>query len=86
MKNKILPKISAGIVPYKFKNKETQFLLLRVFNYWDFPKGHVEKGENYLTAAIREPKEETNVFDIHFPFGNTFYQTEVYGEGKAISG
>ncbi|MCR4324734.1 MAG: NUDIX domain-containing protein [Candidatus Curtissbacteria bacterium] len=28
---------------------------------WDFPKGHVEKGEKSVDAAIREVEEETGV-------------------------
>lgn len=28
---------------------------------FSFPKGHLEKGENFLDAAIRETKEETGV-------------------------
>lgn len=29
--------------------------------HWDFPKGHVEKGETEEQTAIREVKEETNI-------------------------
>lgn len=29
--------------------------------HWDFPKGHMEKGETEEDTAIREVKEETNV-------------------------
>ena len=35
-----------------------RYLLLRVFNYWDFPKGEVEAGEDALRAAVPEVKEE----------------------------
>lgn len=28
---------------------------------WDFPKGHIEKGESSQDAAIREVKEETGI-------------------------
>jgi 8-oxo-dGTP pyrophosphatase MutT (NUDIX family) len=30
-------------------------------NRWDFPKGNAEVGEDHLSAALRELKEETNV-------------------------
>ena len=34
--------------------------------YWDFPKGHIEKGEKLAETAIRETKEETGLTDINF--------------------
>ena len=39
------------------------FLLLDYGRYWDYPKGHVEKGEDDLAAAIRELQEETGIAD-----------------------
>ncbi len=32
--------------------------------HWDFPKGHVEKGEDDITAARREVQEETGISEI----------------------
>jgi 8-oxo-dGTP pyrophosphatase MutT (NUDIX family) len=29
--------------------------------HWDFPKGHVEKGEDEIQTALRELKEETGI-------------------------
>jgi 8-oxo-dGTP pyrophosphatase MutT (NUDIX family) len=34
--------------------------------YWDYPKGHVEKGEDDLAAARRELAEETGITDAQF--------------------
>lgn len=42
-----------------------RFLLLDYGSHWDYPKGHVEAGEDDLTAARRELREETGIFDIH---------------------
>ncbi|MCL4343719.1 MAG: NUDIX domain-containing protein [Nitrososphaerota archaeon] len=31
---------------------------------WEFPKGHIERGEDSITAAIREVKEETGINQV----------------------
>jgi len=35
-------------------------------DYWDFPKGHIEKGEEDREAATREIKEETGLGDLKY--------------------
>ena len=59
---------SAGFIVYKDNPRE--FLLLHyVKNHWDFTKGHIEKGENEIKAALRELKEETGIDKINImPF------------------
>jgi 8-oxo-dGTP pyrophosphatase MutT (NUDIX family) len=55
---------SAGIILYHAANGrrgEERFLLLDYGQYWDYPKGHVEAGEDDLAAASRELREETGV-------------------------
>ena len=43
-------------------NEKNQVLLIHHnAGHWDFPKGHVEKGETEVQTAIREVKEETNI-------------------------
>ena len=38
------------------------YLVLRYgAGHWDFPKGHIEEGEEPLTAALRELEEETGI-------------------------
>ena len=54
-------------------------LLLRVYNYWDCPKGLVEPGEDPLTTARREVREETTIADLDFAWGESFTETEPYG-------
>lgn len=34
--------------------------------YWDLPKGHIEKGENVLDTVVREVFEETGLKDLEF--------------------
>ena len=45
-------------------------------DYWDFVKGHVEKGEKGLETVTREAKEETGLDDLKFAGG--FSQTMKY--------
>ncbi|BAO43601.1 bis(5'-nucleosyl)-tetraphosphatase [Thiolapillus brandeum] len=58
------------------------FLLLRAWNYWDFPKGEVEGGEAPLDAAIREVKEETGIGGLNFAWGDVFIETPPYRSGR----
>ncbi len=53
---------SAGVVVYRKKDDEIQFLLIRnVKGHWDFPKGQIDLGENALQAAKRELLEEAGI-------------------------
>jgi len=38
-------------------------------DYWDFPKGHIEKGEKELDTVRREVEEETGLKDFEFVKG-----------------
>lgn len=37
------------------------FLMIKRFGFCDFPKGHMEAGEDFLQTALREVMEETGV-------------------------
>lgn len=53
---------SAGIVVFNKKDERIEYLLLHYERgHWDFPKGHIEKGESKEDAAHRELKEETGL-------------------------
>jgi len=67
---------SAGAVIFRIENKEPYYLLLHYpteprikKEYWDFPKGHPEKGETQKQAAAREVAEETGLKEITFASG-----------------
>ena len=54
-----------GIVVLNSKNKV--FVAKRIDNpknFWQMPQGGIDKGEDFLTAAYRELKEETNITKV----------------------
>src|SRR5579872_339760 len=54
--------ISAGIVVFRRTPEGPKFLILyHGGTYWNFPKGHIEKEERDLAAALRETKEEAGL-------------------------
>ena len=75
-------RLSAGVVIVSTINRKLQFLLLRAYRNWDFPKGLVEAGEDPLRAAQREVREETALDDISFDWGLVHMDTGPYNKGK----
>lgn len=73
---------SAGVVVVRRFDEDWRYLLLRSFQYWDFPKGGVEPGEAPLAAAVRETREEAGLSDLAFRWGETYIETEPYSRGK----
>lgn len=67
---------SAGAVVFRREGKNIFYLLLHYpsgtrtsRDYWDFPKGHIERGEKEIETVKREVKEETGLEDIKFVEG-----------------
>jgi len=61
--------VSAGFVLFRKEDGKILFLLLEYSNYFEFPRGNVEKNEDYLIAAKRELNEETGIERIIvYPF------------------
>lgn len=56
-------------------NENGEILMIFRLGCWDFPKGKVEAGEDWPTAAIREVEEETGLQNIHLQeaFANTYH-------------
>jgi bis(5'-nucleosidyl)-tetraphosphatase len=75
-------RLSAGAVIVRSTPQGIRFLLLRSFDHWDFPKGLVENGEDAMSAALREVREETTVSDLTFPWGDVHTETGPYSRGK----
>jgi len=59
---KVKKQTVAGFVIFRRTPEGTKYLLLyRRGNYWNFPKGKFEEGENGFKAALRETEEETGI-------------------------
>ena len=69
---------AGGIV----ENELGEMLLIYRRERWDLPKGHIDTGEDALSAAIREIAEETGVVGLNFvaQIGNTLHAYNVYGK------
>jgi bis(5'-nucleosidyl)-tetraphosphatase len=58
---------SAGAIIFRREEGKKLYLLLHYRSgHWEFPKGHIEKGEEETEAAKRETEEETGIRDIIF--------------------
>ncbi len=65
--NNMQSEISCGAVVFRKEGEKILYLLLHYEKkHWDFPKGHVEKGESELETAVRETREETGITDLRF--------------------
>ena len=75
-------RFSAGVVVVHLGEAAVQYLLLRAYKNWDFPKGLVEPGEGPLDAAVREVKEETTLDNLSFDWGLDYIDTGPYNKGR----
>jgi 8-oxo-dGTP pyrophosphatase MutT (NUDIX family) len=75
-------RFSAGVVVVHVAGGAVQYLLLRAYKNWDFPKGLVEPGEQPLDAALREVREETTLENLVFDWGADYVDTGPYNKGK----
>jgi 8-oxo-dGTP pyrophosphatase MutT (NUDIX family) len=58
---------SAGAVVFRREGGKVKFLILKYkfkSEYWDFPRGNIEKGEKPEDTALREIKEETGIENV----------------------
>jgi 8-oxo-dGTP pyrophosphatase MutT (NUDIX family) len=73
---------SCGVVVFREVLPERLYLLLHYEEgHWDFPKGHVERGEKEETTAFRELKEETGLSDVELVHGFREQISYRYGRG-----
>jgi 8-oxo-dGTP pyrophosphatase MutT (NUDIX family) len=72
---------SCGVVVFRNENGVRKYLLLHYpSGHWDFPKGHVETGENRYQTALRELEEETGI--VNFKFVENFEHAISYVYNK----
>lgn len=63
---------SVGAVVFRRDKNKIKYLLLHYRSrHWDFPKGHVEKGETDEDTLRREVKEETGIKNLAIQPGFT---------------
>ncbi len=67
---------SAGAIIFRKEEGNIYYLLLHYPSgsraakaYWDFPKGHMEKGEEEIETASREVEEEAGLKKLEFISG-----------------
>ncbi len=67
---------SAGAIIFRTEEGKIYYLLLRYPSsgkskrqYWDLPKGHIEKGEKEAETVEREIGEETGISKLNFVEG-----------------
>ncbi len=77
--------LSSGVVVVNWNHDHYDYLLLRAYNYWDFPKGVVETAESPLEAAVREVEEETTLTGLRFRWGDVYRETHPYNQGRKVA-
>ncbi len=63
------------------RNPRGEFLVIERNGVWDLPKGKLEKGEDFETAALREVEEETGLRGLELlqPLTSTFHTYRLSG-------
>ena len=90
-------KKAAGFIVFRRKSvkekeneKKVSFLLLQASkssHHWTPPKGHLDPGENYMDAAIRETEEEAGLLKEHYDIYPNFMvhlEYPVHGKLKTV--
>lgn len=60
--------VSAGVIVFR-NHPRREYLVLDYGSHWDFPKGHIETGEDPMATARRELREETGIQNARFVSG-----------------
>jgi 8-oxo-dGTP pyrophosphatase MutT (NUDIX family) len=77
--------ISAGVIAWRLTQDGPRFLILyHGSNYWNFPKGKIEKEERSFQTAIREMQEETGLSRRDLKFHDGFRVKETFSFRRLI--
>lgn len=77
-----------GVITFRKEGRGIRYLLLHHSGqYWNFPKGRQEKGEEELDSALRELEEETGIIKVKITDGfrdeyDYDFDTEIKGGTK----
>jgi ADP-ribose pyrophosphatase len=63
---------AGGVVFKESKTGPLYLILISKRRIWEFPKGHLEPGEDTKMAALREVKEETGLSELELFDGFSF--------------
>lgn len=67
------------------QNANNQLLFIKRNGFWDLPKGHLEKGEDSPTGALREVEEECGIGNLQIVnLLSTTYHTYYYEERPVL--
>jgi 8-oxo-dGTP pyrophosphatase MutT (NUDIX family) len=76
---------SCGAIVYYEEDGSRKYLLLHyAAGHWDFPKGHVEKGEEERETVARELREETGIDAFEFIDGFREEISYCFKEGNEL--
>ena len=81
------PVRSSGFIVFRHTPRRPLFLLIQnaAHTHWDFPKGHIDTGEDKMTSALRELREETGIHSIRtLPGFRQKIHYPVSQEGKTV--
>ncbi len=58
---------SSGAIVFTYQSGGVNYLVVKnaKYGHWGFPKGHIERGEDELRAALREVKEEVGIEELN---------------------
>lgn len=94
MKNKIELKKEKSCGCIIIKDDKVLLVYEKNRNFWGFPKGHVETGENEIQTALREVKEEVGIdveidkskrYTLNYIINNEIDKTSVLFIAKPIN-